>query len=215
MHVSSFAFVTAFSSAPAASQRPTKPPLQDNLDNLKSGLVNNIKVTQNTKEKFKADWMPKSLVRPWIMCYHKNSPQPLDALINTISRLPVHTRDFVRHFVSIPSAPKLRLQPRRHPHLLRQTPSTAPPSTSTNPPTLSTSKKPTRIRSALLLRHMAASLRKRFHGPGPPIPRPTRSKTVASNTVVVSFQKNVPGGVEGIKKQSGKIRNQYSRLLLS
>ena len=59
MHISSLAIVGAFFTALAASQELTKPPVQDNLDNLKRGLVNNLKVTQSSREKFRAGWMPK------------------------------------------------------------------------------------------------------------------------------------------------------------
>ncbi|KAL9031605.1 MAG: hypothetical protein Q9196_000362 [Gyalolechia fulgens] len=38
------------------------------------------------------------------MCYHRNSASPLNDLVDIFGRLPVHTRQFVRHLITLPAA---------------------------------------------------------------------------------------------------------------
>lgn len=53
--------------------------------------------------------MPQGLIipqcsAPWVFCYHKSSNGPLNDLVDRFSRLPVHTRQFSRHIVSLPAS---------------------------------------------------------------------------------------------------------------
>ncbi|KAL8657520.1 MAG: hypothetical protein Q9226_001834 [Calogaya cf. arnoldii] len=235
MHVSSFALVGAFFSAFGASQGLNKPPLQDNLDNLKQGLINNLKVTPSTREKFRAGWMPKACMdianeeqknpadfqvwkvkyndcsEPWIMCYHKDSNQPLDALINTFGRLPVHTRDFVRHLVSVPSSEWKAYNMDGNIVFFGQTLNVLPvhihesahsldfqkafPETplSDSPKWLQAYNKD----SAVLDNYS----------------KKAQAENVAQFTVAATFGKNVPGGLEKVIKGSEKVKNQYDMLV--
>ncbi|KAL8686948.1 MAG: hypothetical protein Q9218_006744 [Villophora microphyllina] len=39
---------------------------------------------------------------PWVVCYHKDSYAPLSVMVEMLGRLPVHTRQWVRHVVTLP-----------------------------------------------------------------------------------------------------------------
>ncbi|KAI9874913.1 MAG: hypothetical protein M1830_009135 [Pleopsidium flavum] len=41
---------------------------------------------------------------PWILCRHKDSPSPLTNLIDRFGRLPVQTREWVRHVIALPDS---------------------------------------------------------------------------------------------------------------
>ncbi|KAL8850095.1 MAG: hypothetical protein Q9221_004956 [Calogaya cf. arnoldii] len=221
MHVSSLALVGAFFSALAASQE---------LDNLQQGLINNLKVTPSTREKFKAGWMPKTCMdiankekknptdfqvwkvkyndcsEPWIMCYHKDSNQPLDDLINTFGRLPVHTRDFVRHLISVPSSkweasnvdgnivffgPTLNNLPvhiHESAHSLDSQKAFPANQLPKSPQWLQAYEKD----SAVLDRYS----------------KETQAENVAQFTVAASYGNNVLGGLEKMVKGFGKVKNQ-------
>ncbi|KAL8996868.1 MAG: hypothetical protein Q9169_003720 [Polycauliona sp. 2 TL-2023] len=235
MLASSLVVVGAFFSALAASQRLNKPPIQDSLDKLKSGLLNNLKVTQSTREKFRAGWMPEvckdvaikekknpadfqiwkvkynDCSEPWIMCYHRNSNQPLDALVNTFGRLPIHTRDFVRHIVSIPSDQTYAYNMNGNIVFFGATLNSLP----------------------IHLHEAAHSLDLQGAYPSKPLSsspkwlnayekdsavpdgysQNNQIENVAQNTVVASFDRNVPGGVAKVLEESRKIKNQYSTVL--
>ncbi|KAL8686994.1 MAG: hypothetical protein Q9218_006712 [Villophora microphyllina] len=111
----------------ATCDKLAKPPLQPNLNNLKAGLMANLHPTQNTRVQWPAGWIPTSCKAiaekhnfnpadvstyyiyyddckdPWMLCYHKDSSARIDTLIDMFGRLPVHTRQWVRHVVSLPS----------------------------------------------------------------------------------------------------------------
>ena len=59
MHTSSILTVIGLFLGSASSQRLNKPPLQPNLDNLKPGLMDNLKPVHSTRQKFKAGYIPK------------------------------------------------------------------------------------------------------------------------------------------------------------
>ncbi|KAL8904785.1 MAG: hypothetical protein Q9207_003049 [Kuettlingeria erythrocarpa] len=128
MHISSIGTTVALFAALASSQRLTKPPLQQNLDNLKQGFINNLNPVASTRTAFQAGYIPSDCKRiaeregfnpadiqswtvqyadcsaPWLFCYHRASNGPLDDFIDRFGRLPVHTRQFCRHIVSLPAA---------------------------------------------------------------------------------------------------------------
>ncbi|KAI4270971.1 MAG: hypothetical protein LQ337_006347 [Flavoplaca oasis] len=235
MYISCLAIVGAFFTALAASQELTKPPVQDNLDNLKQGLVNNLKVTQSSREKFRAGWMPKvckdiandekrnpadfqiwkvkynDCPEPWIMCYHRNSPSPLDALINTFGRLPVHTRDFVRHVVSIPSDGAFAYN-------LDGTVVFFGTTLNNLPVHIHEAAHSLDLENAYPLKPLSSSSKwLQAYDKDSAVPDPyaqsNQVENVAQNTVVATFDRNVPGGIEKVMKDSGKIKNQYTTVL--
>ncbi|KAI4232775.1 MAG: hypothetical protein L6R40_007321 [Gallowayella cf. fulva] len=128
MRVSSIGTMVALLAALVSSQRLTKPALQPNLDNLKQGFINNLKPVASTRTPFQAGYIPSDCKKiaqregfnpadiqslnikytdcsaPWVFCYHKSSNGPLNDLVDRFSRLPVHTRQFSRHIVSLPAS---------------------------------------------------------------------------------------------------------------
>jgi hypothetical protein len=38
----------------------------------------------------------------WVICWHKDSPSPLENLIDRFGKLPVLTRQWVRHIIALP-----------------------------------------------------------------------------------------------------------------
>ena len=39
---------------------------------------------------------------PWILCRHKDSPDPIQNMIDLFGRVPVHARQWVRHIINLP-----------------------------------------------------------------------------------------------------------------
>ncbi|KAL8664830.1 MAG: hypothetical protein Q9202_002692 [Teloschistes flavicans] len=117
--------VTAVFATPTFAKL-AKPPLQPNLNNLKAGLMANLHPTNATRVQWPAGWIPASCkaitqnehynpvdvstyfvhyddcTDPWILCYHEDSSAPLETLIDRFGRLPVHTRQWVRHLLALP-----------------------------------------------------------------------------------------------------------------
>lgn len=58
MHISSIGTTVALFAALVSSQRLTKPPLQQNLDNLKQGFLNNLNPVASTRTAFQAGYIP-------------------------------------------------------------------------------------------------------------------------------------------------------------
>ncbi|KAL8707094.1 MAG: hypothetical protein Q9225_007831 [Loekoesia sp. 1 TL-2023] len=58
MRVSSINAIVAFFVALVTSQRLNKPPLQPDLDNLKQGLLDNLHPVHSTRDRFKAGYIP-------------------------------------------------------------------------------------------------------------------------------------------------------------
>lgn len=79
---------------------------------------------------------------PWIVCYHKNSFASLDSLVDRFGRVPVHTRQWVRHLITIPKNGGATMTTPPSPS--SATPRQTSTSTSTRPHTHSTSRAPTK-----------------------------------------------------------------------
>ncbi|KAL8660055.1 MAG: hypothetical protein Q9202_006821 [Teloschistes flavicans] len=112
--------------ATSTSAALSKPPLHPNLDYLQQGLLNNLHPTHSTWDIWGAGWIPQDCktmtqnagLNPldvetynvhyddcstaWVMCRHKSSPDPLINMIDLFGRLPVHTRQYVRHMIALP-----------------------------------------------------------------------------------------------------------------
>ncbi|KAL8992848.1 MAG: hypothetical protein Q9169_006796, partial [Polycauliona sp. 2 TL-2023] len=63
MHLSNLSTIVALFAALGASQRLDKPPLQDNLDNLKAGFNANLKPVASTKTAYRAGYIPADCKR--------------------------------------------------------------------------------------------------------------------------------------------------------
>ncbi|KAL8686604.1 MAG: hypothetical protein Q9218_006991 [Villophora microphyllina] len=109
------------------SQRLDKKPLQPNLDNLEAGLLANTHPAKSTMKQWPVGWIPancKAIVErenmnpadirtynvtyddckdSWYLCYHKDSPSPVTKAVEMMGRIPVGTRQWVRHLVTLPS----------------------------------------------------------------------------------------------------------------
>ncbi|KAL8634692.1 MAG: hypothetical protein Q9228_007727 [Teloschistes exilis] len=112
--------------ATSTSAALSKPPLHPNLDYLQQGLLDNLHPTHSTWDVWGAGWIPQDCktmtqnagLNPldvetynvhyddcstaWVMCRHKSSPDPLINMIDLFGRLPVHTRQYVRHMIALP-----------------------------------------------------------------------------------------------------------------
>ncbi|KAL8852004.1 MAG: hypothetical protein Q9221_003109 [Calogaya cf. arnoldii] len=103
-----------------------KPALRPNLDYLEQGLLDNLQPTRSTWDIWGPGWIPEDCKRmtanaglnpfdvetynvkyddcdmAWVLCRHKSSPDPLINLIDLFGRVPVKTRQYVRHVIALP-----------------------------------------------------------------------------------------------------------------
>ncbi|KAL8752532.1 MAG: hypothetical protein Q9199_005677 [Rusavskia elegans] len=233
MHVSSFSAMVALFAALVSSQRLTKPALQPDLENLQSGFINNLKPVASTRTAYQAGYIPTDCKRiaqneghnpadiqswnvkysdcsaVWVFCYHKNSNGPLNDLIDRFGRLPVHTRQFSRHVMSLPSAngyaynsggnlvffgttlSNLNVHIHEAAHSLDLLGAFYPDKP------LSGSTKWTNeynLDSAV----------------PDPYAQTNQVENVAQNTVVTTYERNVPGGFFGLNPNANRIFHQYA-----
>ncbi|KAL8828956.1 MAG: hypothetical protein Q9170_006376 [Blastenia crenularia] len=118
-------FFSALTSADEYSHLD-KPPLVGNLDYLQPGLLANFPSTSNNYDPWGPGWIPKDCKdittgagfspadittynihyddcnTAWVVCFHKDSPTGLDAMIDLLGRVPVGARQFIRHVVVLP-----------------------------------------------------------------------------------------------------------------
>ncbi|KAL8790338.1 MAG: hypothetical protein Q9213_000690 [Squamulea squamosa] len=233
MRVSSISTVVALFAALVSSQRLTKPPLQQNLDNLPPGFYNNLKPTTSTRTAFQAGYIPSDCKNiatregfnpadiqtwnikysdcstPWIFCYHKNSNGPLNDLVDRFGRLPVHTRQFNRHIVSLPATnghayndggnlvffgttlSSINVHIHEAAHSLDLLGAFYP-----DKPLSSSTKwiNEYNLDSAV----------------PDPYAQTNQVENVAQNTVVTTYERNVPGGFFGLNPDANKIFHQYA-----
>ncbi|KAL8804871.1 MAG: hypothetical protein Q9200_005647 [Gallowayella weberi] len=208
----------------AASQKLTKPPLQPNLDNLKQGLVNNLKLTQSTEERVKAGWMPKACkdianeegkkpadFQVWKVKYNDDSPESFDALVKTFGRLPVHTRDYVRHVVSVPSAKDYAYNSDANVVFFGNTLNNLNVHLHESAHSLDIQKAYSDKQLSTSAKWLGAY--RQDSAVPDPYSQTNQVENVAQNTVVASFQKNVPGGFSKLNPNANKIKNQYSTVI--
>ena len=145
------------------------------------------------------------------MCYHRNSASPINALIDTFGRLPVRTREYIRHVVSIPAdrpwgyhmdgtltllgsaIDSLAIQFHEAAHSLDLENAYPLKPLSSSPEWLQAYDKDSAVPD--------------------PYAQASQTENVAQNTVVAAFDKLVPGGIKGVMQNSGLIRNQYELIL--
>ncbi|KAI4125533.1 MAG: hypothetical protein LQ338_004181 [Usnochroma carphineum] len=104
----------------------SKPPLHPNLDYLQQGLLDNLQPAPSTWDQWGAGWIPADCqtmtqnagLNPldvetfnvhyddcptaWVLCRHTSSPDPLSNMVDLFGRLPVQTRQWVRHMIALP-----------------------------------------------------------------------------------------------------------------
>ncbi|KAL8778385.1 MAG: hypothetical protein Q9213_007440 [Squamulea squamosa] len=109
------------------AQQLSKPALQPSVDYLNQGLVNNLSPTHSTWDIWGPgyiaqgckDMTQRAGLNPadvetynvhyddcstaWVICRHKSVTEPLINLIDLFGRLPVHTRQYVRHLIHLPT----------------------------------------------------------------------------------------------------------------
>ncbi|KAI4158378.1 MAG: hypothetical protein LQ342_007508 [Letrouitia transgressa] len=105
-----------------------KPPLTDDLVYLHQGLIDNLPINTYTMDQWIEGWIPqdcKSMTEEaglntadiqtfnvhfddcnddWIVCWHTGSAITLQNFVDTFARLPVNTRGYVRHIISLPDS---------------------------------------------------------------------------------------------------------------
>ena len=212
-----------------------KAPLTKDLNYLHAGLVAHLPPQAGTYSKWDPGWIPadcKAIIEskqlsatdvqvysvhyndcntPWIMCRHKASLNPLLELIDHFSRVPVRSRQWVRHVIDLPdhsSHQNYAFNANGNIALINKADATL----------------------AVLIHETAHSLDLQFAFQDKPL---SGSKTwnssfakdskvpdgyaqtrmiedVAQNTVVATYNLNVPGGFANVQPGWKAIYNQYS-----
>ncbi|KAI4140971.1 MAG: hypothetical protein L6R39_005570 [Caloplaca ligustica] len=212
--------------------RLTKPALVPNLDYLHQGLLDHYPSVHSRYDIWGPGWIPQDCLNmaknsnlnpadvltynvnyddcstAWVLCYHKNSHVPFDAMVDLLGRVPVASRQFVRHVIALPDT---------FGHAYNSNGNLAMFDI-------------TGDNLAVYLHETAHSLdfqnaynRGQMsnnqnwidnYNQDPNVPDPysaTNSvEDVAQNTVVAAFNRMVPGGYGSIEPQAGKIFHQYA-----
>ncbi|KAL9043820.1 MAG: hypothetical protein Q9214_003004 [Letrouitia sp. 1 TL-2023] len=199
MRVLSITATFTFFVALVTSQRLTKPPLQPNLDNLKQGLLDNLHSTHSTRDPFQAGYIPSDCKK--IVQREKFNP----ASIQTWN---VHYDDYVRHVVSLPAAGgsayndggniaffgttlsniNVHVHEAAHSLDLLGAYKDKPLSSSTN--WINNYNQDSAVPD--------------------PYAQTNQIENVAQNTVVDTYQRNVPGGFSGLNPNANRIFHQYA-----
>lgn len=119
-------FLSALLFTVSVAAKLSKPPLHENLDYLEAGLKAHLQSPPYQVTEWNPGWIAedcKSIAEnenlnpadvktysvkyddcsaPWILCRHKDSPSPVGNLFDRMGRLPVGTRQFVRHVIALP-----------------------------------------------------------------------------------------------------------------
>ncbi|KAI4107001.1 MAG: hypothetical protein L6R37_001894 [Teloschistes peruensis] len=104
-----------------------KPPLANNLDYLANGLLDHYPTVHSSHDPWGNNgWIPQECKtaaetaklsasdmntyevhyddchQPWVMCFHKDLDGEKDRIIDLVSRLPVRSREYVKHVILLP-----------------------------------------------------------------------------------------------------------------
>lgn len=215
-------------------------PLSSSLDYLHDALVEYLPLPTATVVRWSPGWIPVDCQSvayakkffeidievydvhytdcdaPWILCRHKDSPNPISYLIDRFGRVPVRSRSYVRHVVDLPD--------------LSPSPNTNAYSDNDN--IVLINKADTIL--AVLVHETGHSLdghgvfqkkqgQGRFSdtrawsdaiGKDSKVPdgyaQSNTAEDVAQNIVVAAYDLNVPGGLPKVQKDWKTIYNQYS-----
>ncbi|KAI4241140.1 MAG: hypothetical protein L6R42_011358, partial [Xanthoria sp. 1 TBL-2021] len=196
-------------------------------------FINNLKPVASTRTAYQAGYIPSDCKRiaqneghnpadiqswnvkysdcsaVWVFCYHKNSNGPLNDLIDRFGRLPVHTRQFSRHVMSLPSAngyaynsggnlvffgttlSNLNVHIHEAAHSLDLLGAFYP-------------DKPLSGSTKWINEYNLDS------AVPDPYAQTNQVENVAQNTVVTTYERNVPGGFFGLNPNANKIFHQYA-----
>ncbi|KAL9601450.1 MAG: hypothetical protein Q9219_002516 [cf. Caloplaca sp. 3 TL-2023] len=216
MHVFGISATITALAALVSTQTLNKPPLQQNLDNLKQGLLNNLKATANTRSPYQAGQIPadcKTIAqregfRPADIRAVNVNNGPIDDLINRFGRLPVHARQYVRHVVSLPAANGYAYNDGGNIVFFGVTLSDMNVHIHETAHSLD-------LLNAYPDKPLSSSAKwLNAYNSDPNVPDPysqtNQVENVAQNTVVATFDRNVPGGFPGLNPNANKIRSQYT-----
>lgn len=145
---------------------------------------------------------------PWIICYHKNSNGSLDDLIDRFGRLPVHTRQYVRHVVSLPAAGGSAYNDGGNVAFFGTTLSNINVHVHESAHSLD-------LLGAYKDKPLSSSTNwinnyNQDSAVPDPYAQTNQIENVAQNTVVDTYQRNVPGGFSGLNPNANKIFHQYA-----
>ncbi len=122
------AFGISLLAALAYPQKIDKPSLQSNLDYLQQGLKDNFGPAAHTFDEWGDGWIPQFCLdasesaddgfnpadiktyniryddcgTAWVVCVHKDSVMSIESLADAFGRVPVASRSFIRHILTIP-----------------------------------------------------------------------------------------------------------------
>ena len=144
------------------------------------------------------------------MCYHKNSPGSLDTLIDRFGRLPVHTRQWVRHVITVPSQDNYAYNAGGNIAFFGTTMGNLNVHVHESAHSLD-------LLGAYKDKPLSSSQKwTNAYNQDSAVPDPysqtNQVENVAQNTVVDTFDRNVPGGFKKIQPQSQKIQHQQGTI---
>ncbi|KAL9595398.1 MAG: hypothetical protein Q9219_006473 [cf. Caloplaca sp. 3 TL-2023] len=212
MHVSSISSVVTLFVALVSSQRLTKPPLQQNLDNLKQGFINNLQPVSSTRTAFQAGYIPndcKTIAQREGFAPADIHNGALNDFVNTFGRLPVHTRQFSRHIVSLPATSGHAYNDGGNLVFFGDTISNV------NVHIHEAAHSLDLIGAFYPDKPLSSSVKwANEYAQDSAVPDPyaqtNQIENVAQNTVVTAYERNVPGGFFGLNPDAGKIFHQFA-----
>ncbi|KAL8936442.1 MAG: hypothetical protein Q9216_004928 [Gyalolechia sp. 2 TL-2023] len=142
------------------------------------------------------------------MCYHKNSPSPLNDLVDRFGRLPVHTRQFVRHVITLPSANGYAYNSGGNIAFFGGTLSNLNVHVHEAAHSLD-------LLNAYKDKPLSSSAKwiseyNQDSAVPDPYAQTNQIENVAQNTVVTTYERNVPGGFFGLNPNANKIFHQFA-----
>ncbi|KAL8870958.1 MAG: hypothetical protein Q9174_003117 [Haloplaca sp. 1 TL-2023] len=145
---------------------------------------------------------------PWIMCHHKSSPSPILNLVDTFGRLPVKTRQYVRHIITLPAENGWAYNANGNIAFFGTT------LTNLNVH-LHESAHSLDLQNAYKDKPLHSSQKwLSEYAQDSKVPDPyaqtNQIENVAQNTVITAYERNVPNGFHGINKDSKSIFHQWA-----
>lgn len=142
------------------------------------------------------------------MCYHKNSPAPLNDLVDRFGRLPVHTRQFVRHVITLPAANGYAYNSGGNIAFFGTTLSNINVHVHEAAHSLD-------LLNAYKDKPLSSSTKwiseyNQDSAVPDPYAQTNQVENVAQNTVVTTYERNVPGGFFGLNPDANRIFHQYA-----
>ncbi|KAL8752673.1 MAG: hypothetical protein Q9199_005580 [Rusavskia elegans] len=215
----------------AYPQKIDKPALQPNLDYLKAGLQSNMPSVGHNHHQWSDDWMPQYCLEEskikdngfnpadirtydiryddcetaWVVCVHKDSLMSIETLADLFGRVPVGSRSYIRHVISLPAksgsasyfGDNIRLNQIGDDGLevlLHETAHSLDVHAYDEPLSISDNWKEKTSRDSAVPDNYAGS---------------SPAEDVAQSSVIAAYNIVVPGGFPGIEPRWVEVRNQY------